>query len=451
MAFILPGRVLYYNAIDCVYSFVKRKVDKRMQSILERELAPGVRLRSFRDPRFKTMRLSVHMILPLKKETAACCALLPAVMGRVCRAYPDYTLMSRYLCDLYGASLTTGVRRLGDCQILSIHVSSIADRYALDERKISAQLCELLLSLLFDPYFEETGTFPKESVRQEKRQLLELLESEFSDKQAYARRRCEAALFSREPAGISRCGEPEQLQAVTGEALKKAWEEQMRTARFEIFVLGDCDVSLVGDAFISRFSSSRRPVELQNTVLPARGEVQHLEETFPVEQAKVVMGFRFKGAAGQQDAARVMTSLFGGSPSSKLFANVREKQSLCYYCGARTDLLKDAMFVESGVDMGNIQAVQAAVLEQLRAVQNGDFTEDEAQKARLALANGCRTVKDYLGSTENWYLSQLFSSCVRSPEEDARRLLQVGREGIIRAAQDVTLDTVYVLKGKGKA
>ena len=236
-----------------------------------------------------------------------------------------------------------------------------------------------------------------------------------------------------------------------GEALKKAWEEQMQTARFEIFVLGDCDANLVGDAFTSRFSSSRRPVELQNTVLPARGEVQHLEETFPVEQAKVVMGFRFKGAAGQQDAARVMTSLFGGSPSSKLFANVREKQSLCYYCGARTDLLKDAMFVESGVDMGNIQAVQAAVLEQLRAVQNGDFTDDEAQKARLALANGCRTVKDYLGSTENWYLSQLFSSCVRSPEEDARRLLQVGREGIIRAAQDVTLDTVYVLKGKGKA
>ena len=130
--------------------------------------------------------------------------------------------------------------------------------------------------------------------------------------------------------------------------------------------------------------------------------------------------------------------------------NVREKQSLCYYCGARADLLKEAVCVESGVDTGKVEALQAAVLEQLHAVQAGDFTDDDVMKAKLALANSCRTVRDYLGSTENWYLSQLFAAEVRSPEEDVERLMAVTREEIIRAAQCVCLDTVYILKGREK-
>ncbi|MBR4889047.1 MAG: insulinase family protein [Clostridia bacterium] len=421
-----------------------------MQPILEKDLAPGVRLRGFCDPRFKTMRLSVHMVVPLKKETAALYALLPAVMSRVCREYPDYTLMSRYLCDLYGASLTTGVRRLGDCQVLSLHVSSIADRYALDGQRISVQLADLLLSVLFDPYFEN-GVFPEESVRQEKRQMLELLESEFNDKHAYVRRRCEALLFSEEPAGVRRTGEAEELKAVTAEQLKNAWQELMKTAAFEIFVLGDCDADAIGSVFAARFSKERQSMELTNVVCAAREEVQRVEEQFPVEQSKVVMGFRLANARKQQDAARVMIALFGGSPSSKLFLNVREKQSLCYYCGARADLLKEAVFVESGVDTDKVEQLQAAVLEQLQAVQCGDFTDDDVLKAKLALANSCRTVRDYLGATENWYLAQLFADEVRTPEADVERLLNVTKEEIIQAARCVVPDTVYVLKGRGKA
>ena len=423
-----------------------------MQSILEKELAPGVRLRGFQDSRFKTLRISVHMVVPLKKDTAACYSLLPAVMGRVCRAYPDYTLMSRYLSDLYGASLTTGVRRLGDCQVLSLHVSSIADRYALDGQSVSAQLAELLLSILFDPYFDASGTFPDESVRQEKRQLLELLESEFNDKHTYARRRCEALLFSEEPAGIRRRGESKDIEAVTGEMLKDAWQNLLKNAAFEIFVLGDCDAETIGDAFAEHFSGKERTtLLLENTVRAARSELQWVEEAFPVEQSKVAMGFRFANARAQQDAARVMISLFGGSPSSKLFLNVREKQSLCYYCGARADLLKEALFVESGVDTDKIEALHTAVLEQLQAVQNGDFSDDDVLKAKLSLANSCRTVRDYLGATENWYLSQLFAVEVRPPEADVENLMKVTREEIIRAAQCVQPDTVYVLKGREKA
>lgn len=436
----------YTNSTECVYSFAERQ--KNMNPVLEKELAPGVRLRGFADTRFKTMRISVHMIVPLRQETAAVYALLPAVMSRVCKAYPDYTLMSRYLCDLYGASLTTGVRRMGDCQVLSLHASSIADRYALDGRAVSRQLAELLASLLFDPYFEE-GTFPQESILKEKRQMLELLASEFNDKQLYARRKCEAALFAGEPAGIGRCGTPEEIHKIDGNALLEAWKTLLNTAVFEIFVLGDCDPEGIAPLFSQPFVALHRsPCKLTTGVLPVRPAVQRLEETLPVEQSKLVMGLRLQQPMQQFDAMRLMIALFGGSPSSKLFVNVREKQSLCYYCAARGDLLKGALFVESGIDAVQRVAVEQAVLQQLQAVQAGDFTKDEWQKARLALANSCRTVNDYLGATENWYLSQLLFDAIRTPEEDINALMDVTPEQIVQAAQSASLDTVYVLKGR---
>lgn len=436
----------YTNSNECVYSFVERQ--KYMNPVLEKELAPGVRLRGFADTRFKTMRISVHMIVPLQAETAAVYALLPAVMSRVCRAYPDYTLMSRYLCDLYGASLTTGVRRMGDCQVLSLNASSIADRYALDGQAISRQLAELLASILFEPYFEASGTFPQDSILKEKRQLLEILASEYNDKQLYARRRCETALFAGEPAGIGRCGSPEEIEKIDGEALLKAWKTLLETAVFEIFVLGDCDPEKIASLFAQPFSTVRRPCHLATSVSPVRPQVQHIEETLSVEQSKLVMGLRLAQPMEQFDAMRLMIALFGGTPSSKLFINVREKQSLCYYCAARGDLLKGVLFVESGIDAAQCSAVEEAVMQQLKAVQNGDFTDDEWQKAKLALANSCRTVNDYLGATENWYLSQILFDTIRTPEADIEALMAVTPEQIVQAAQSAALDTVYVLKGR---
>ena len=87
-------------------------------------------------------------------------------------------------------------------------------------------------------------------------------------------------------------------------------------------------------------------------------------------------------------------------------------------------------------------------MQQLKAVQDGDFTDDEWQKAKLALANSCRTVNDYLGATENWYLSQILFDTIRTPEADIESLMAVTPEQIVRAAQSAALDTVYVLKGR---
>lgn len=143
-----------------------------------------------------------------------------------------------------------------------------------------------------------------------------------------------------------------------------------------------------------------------------------------------------------------MSVVYGGSPSSKLFMNVREKMGLCYYCGSRITDVKGAMFVESGVQNNNIDAARQAITDQLKAVQDGRFTEDELMYAKLAMINSYKSIGDSLFATENWYMNQVFNIETLTPDEVAERVDKVTRIDVIEAARKVSLDTVYVLKGE---
>ena len=162
-----------------------------MIGIEQRAICDGVNFRSIRDTKFKTMRISAHLIVPMSRQTAAENALLPFLLSRASREYPDFTKLGQRLAELYGASLNADVQKLGDLQVLSLSASGIADRYALEGEAISGELAKLLCSILFDPPLVD-GLFPEDGFEQEKRQTMELIDSEYSDKRTYARQRCEA-------------------------------------------------------------------------------------------------------------------------------------------------------------------------------------------------------------------------------------------------------------------
>jgi predicted Zn-dependent peptidase len=162
------------------------------------------------------------------------------------------------------------------------------------------------------------------------------------------------------------------------------------------------------------------------------------------------MGFRTGGdlPMEQQNATRVMAALYGGTPFSKLFANVREKLSLCYYCAARYDRAYKAMLVDSGVEAANFQKAYDEILRQLQALSQGDFTDEELQNTKLLLKTSLRAVTDSLGAIESWYMTQILEGTEVSPQKEIEQVQAVTREDIIQAAGRVTLDTVYFLKGE---
>ena len=424
-----------------------------MSEINRRVVCNGVDFQSVQNTNFKTMRISVHFMLPIEKERISANAVLPALLCRASRQYPDYTKLSQRLSELYGASLNAEVQKLGDTQLLSISTVGLADRFTLHGESVSKELAELLCSIIFDPPFEN-GTFRQEDFRQEIRQTVELIDSEFNDKRIYAKHRCEEIMCEKEPYGIPRFGSKEMVRALKPDDLKQAWEYLIAHARIRIMALGNCDPDLVFRGFCAAFEKVDRSqvVDCTSSVVTEVEQVKDVCESMEVAQSKLVMGFRTQIAAPQKEtaAAKLMTAMFGGTPHSKLFLHVRETLSLCYYCAARYNSHKGIMTVESGVETQNIDAAKQEILNQLEAMKRGDFTDEELLSAKLSVCNGYRTVGDYLGSTESWYISQVFLPNPQTPEQAAEEISGITREEVIAAAQKVTLDTVYRLAGTGE-
>ena len=424
-----------------------------MIGIEQRAICDGVNFRSIRDTKFKTMRISAHLIVPMSRQTAAENALLPFLLSRASREYPDFTKLGQRLAELYGASLNADVQKLGDLQVLSLSASGIADRYALEGEAISGELAKLLCSILFDPPLVD-GLFPEDGFEQEKRQTMELIDSEYSDKRTYARQRCEAIMCADEPYGVNRYGGKEDIARVERPALTAAWKRLLDTAKIELMVLGDCDPAPVYEGFRAAFETlgSRKTADCTTKVVRSAEKINTVTEKMDVAQGKLVMGFRTGTATPDEEvpATRLMAALFGGTPNSKLFLNVREKLSLCYYCSASYNSMKGIMLVQSGVEVKNMERAKEEILRQLDEVKQGNFDESEVEAAKMSLCNSYRTLSDSLGGLENWYLSQTFASHSQQPEEAAAQINAVTRQEIIDAANRGTLDTVYCLVGNGE-
>ena len=321
--------------------------------LINEVLAEGVRCLSLPDSRFKTSRLTVALLLPLKKETASAGALLPYLLRRSCAAYPDFTALQRRLNELYGASITAEVARIGEAQALVLTAAAIDDRFALAGEPVAESCAALLRQMLFEPVLEN-GCFRASDVRTEKRCLIERMEAEINDKRWYARRRCEELLCENEAYAVDRYGSPEAAAALTPESLTGTWRRVLAGARVQLILQGGAAAMHAAGPLREALAGvpGRKPLDCPTVTATSYPAVRERVERMEVRGSKLVLGFRAGTAEPDGDvaAARLMNALLGGTPHSLLFRNVREKLSLCYYCASSYDRLKGILLVDSGVD-----------------------------------------------------------------------------------------------------
>ena len=423
-----------------------------MNAIKVERIADGVYFNSVRDSRFKTMRITANLILPLCAETASENALLAGVLTRSCRAYPDFTALSRRLAYLYGADLSFAVHKIGDRQLISITVSGLDDRYALGDESVARELSLLLCCAIFEPNFDADGLFVASDVEQERRQLLDTIEAEFNDKRLYANARMISEMCSGECYGVRRFGTAEQVAAVTAEQLVEAWKRMLKTSQVQIMYIGDSSPDRVKEVFSDAFAKiERQPSEIVSTASYDVAGVMEFGDEMELSQSKLVMGFRtgISGDADEVNRARLMCAVLGGTVSSKLFLNVREKQSLCYYCASRYDRQKGIMVVDSGVENANLERTRDAILKEIEDMKNGVISDFELESAKLAVINSFRSSNDTVGGIESWYSSQLFDKNYLSIEQLSDSVDAVTKEEVVEAAKMLKLDTVYMLRGTG--
>ena len=147
----------------------------------------------------------------------------------------------------------------------------------------------------------------------------------------------------------------------------------------------------------------------------------------------------------------VYNEILGGSPTSKLFTSVREKESLCYYCSSVYDFYKGYISVASGIRCENRERAEASILREIDALRKGQISDAEFSAAIRYLSSVYRSLYDSASSIENYFLARGIYGVSMTPEEARLAILSVTKEDVVRFAQRVVLQSVYFLRGTRSA
>lgn len=415
-------------------------------------LSNGVEGIFIRNMRFNTTLISFNFYLPMNEKTAADNALLPFILTTCCKKYPDFSRLNYKLNKLYGAELSAAAEKVGDLQLLKMSISVINDSYTLDGEPLCETACELLTDMIFEP-MTENGEFCSEDVEREKRKAIEHIRGELSEKRTFARMRMIEEMYRGKAYGVPKCGTQEGVSAVTGKSLFAAWENMLKSAFVRVNVVSRTMPNGLFNGISKRFSEIERgnitDVKRCEPTLPAQS-VNRVTDYMDVAQGKLVMGFSCRDCGPDDDSVPllVMCDMFGGGAYSRLFTNVREKMSLCYYCAASAVRTKGLITVDSGVEAENADKTERAVTEQLDIIKRGEYNDFEFEASKKNIIDSMKSYDDSQTTLDNWYALKIANRGLLSPQDVAEAVARVDREAVTKAAGGVELHTVYRLLPK---
>jgi len=413
------------------------------------ELFPGMTLRCVQDSRFKQGCLSFQLIRQMDAGEAALNALLPAVLLRGTKQHPDLRSVTEHLDQLYGASVSTLVRRVGDYQTVGLYCGFMDDRFALPGDRVLVPMIDFLRELLLCPLVEN-GAFLPEIVESEKKNLIATIEAERNDKRAYAMGQLLKTMCRGDSFGLPRLGEKEQVAAITPSALYDHFQKILRESPIELFYVGSRESSEIARLLRPVFAEldrAVRPLQPQTGFHSCEG--CYRVETLDVAQGKLCIGYTtpITNRCPEFPAMQLFNTIFGAGMTSKLFVNIREKLSLCYSVGSGYYGTKGIVTVSAGIDFDKEELTRQEVQRQLEACQRGEITDAELRSAREALLSSLRATHDSPGSIEGYYATAALSGMGMTPEEYMAAVRAVTREQVVAAANSLSLHTTYFLKG----
>lgn len=411
----------------------------------------GYSLTTIKTDKFKTNLISVSFQSEINRETVTKRSLLPYVLRSATEKYPSKKEINTYLESLYGASLSTTVEKRGQTHNIKFYLSLANEKFLGNREPLLEEGVELLKDVILKPLVIDGG-FKEQVVEIEKRLLKEYIESIYDDKVSYALQKLVENMCEGETFSINSIGYVDDLEQINGQTLMETYEQMLNENQVNITVVGDIDHDKVYEIFKNHFDFAHRSVNLQVVDHQDKEieEVKVVKEEQDISQGKLNIGYRTHTRIGDEGylPLLVFNGMFGGYAHSKLFMNVREKASLCYYCASRLDNYKGVMYVYSGIESQNYEKALKIIDEQLKDMVAGNFTDKEIDLAKKSLINSkLESMDQASGMMAHEALNKLLPTPL-TVEEWVNQVNLVTAEQIVSVAKKIKEDTIFFLTGK---
>ncbi len=435
-----------------------RSVRQMTEQRVERDCGT-FRFHAIKTDKFKMSRLSFNFILPADRESSPLTRLTLAVMMRGCRSYPTVIAINKRLDELYGATVTWRAAVVGERHIFKISCETLGNRYRLpgDDTDILYGVAEVVADILLSPLTDESGLLDEANFKSEQKLLIDGIRAKINDQKAYAADRCRAVMLGDHPAGISTEGTEEQVAAFTREQVSENMGHLLHDSLLECYYIGSDDYEPTVSMLQERFGEIEKApdvvLERERAFVRESGDgVREVTEEMNVSQGRLNIGCT-SGVIMQDEgyyAMNVFNEIFGGGSVAKLFMNVRERKSLCYYCYSSYGSATGNIMIGCGIKPENRDKALKEIKKQLVAMQKGDFTEDEIETAKRTVISGLRQISDNPSAIEAFLFRRFLSGVEEEVEDCIAKVEAVSRGEIVEAANQVQIDTVYFLTGNGE-
>lgn len=411
----------------------------------------GINLHLVNTKNFKTNLYACFIATPLKRETVTLNALLTAVLRRGTNTMKSQEIISKKLEEMYGASFDCGVEKTGDNYIIKFYLEAINEEFLPQKEELQAKCLDILFDIIFNPLIENGG-FKSEYIDGEKRNVKQIIESKIDNKARYSLDRCIEEMFKDKPYGLYKFGYIEDLKDLNGKNLYEYYKKLIDECKIDIFVSGNIDDEI--EKKISENENIQKLVSREaNYVQPmiANKEIKDKEnivtESMEVTQGKLVLGLDVD--IDKEDLkydTLIYNSLLGGTATSKMFQNVREKAHLAYVASSSYLRNKNNIFINCGIDIPNYEKALELIREQIEDMKKGDFTEEEIQNAKKGIIATIKTIQDEQDTEVSYYFGQELSNQKVSVKEYIEKIEKVNKKNIIDIANKITINTIYFLK-----
>lgn len=417
---------------------------KRIQPI---NVTKNTNLHVIKSDKFKTNLIGIYIQRPLLLEEATKNTLISMILQRATEKSPSFKEINNRLEDLYGGIILSDVVKKGEKQILQIKMQLPNSKYVNDTTILDKGL-KLLNEVLNYPYIENQG-FSEEYFEQEKENLKEKIKSRINDKMKFAVDRCVEEMCKNEKFSVYEYGDLVELEKINRYSLYEHYKRILNKSLIDIFLVGDVDENNAYDLISKNISihndePEKIPREIINKEIT---NIKTVEDNFNINQGKLTLGYRTNIPYESElyEASVLYSNILGGGPNSKLFKNVREKESLCYYIFSKIEKFKSIMLVSSGIEFKNFNKAKDLINQQFEQLNKGNFDNDDIVIAKKSILTSIKSLTDAPNMLMDFYYSQVLSDVKDDIDIIMEKINSVDKNLIIKAGKSIELDTIYFL------
>ena len=415
------------------------------------DIKEGIKLHTINTNKFKTNIIAVFLTTPISRETVTYNAVISSILRRGSKTMPTQEQISKDLEEMYGASFDCGLDKTGDNHIIKFYLESINDNFLpQNEDNMLKISVEKLLDIVCNPVTENDG-FKNEYLEQEKANIKQIIEGKKDNKAQYAMTRCVEEMYKDKPFGLYKYGYSEDLDKINSQNLYEYYQKLLNECKIDIFVSGnlteDVNSYIVQNEHIKNLQERTPNYAKSKLEAKEKVEINTVTENMEVTQGKLIIGIDVNVEnEDEKYYTLVYNSILGGTANSKLFQNVREKESLAYVANSTYLRYKSNIFIKSGIEIKNYEKALSKIKEQLEDMKNGNFTDEDMNNSKKTIISTIKSIDDEQDTEITYFLGQELTDNKTTLEEYMKAVENVTKEDVVNIANKVSINTIYFLR-----